>query len=53
VLEEMSKKFEGTVYNNTLRTREGVFAVLEALEFVKKQESLSCIKCSAKLMKVA
>lgn len=53
VFTEMSKKFKGNLYNNILRTKEGVAAVLEALEFVKKQSPLPPIKRREKLMKVA
>jgi uncharacterized protein YkwD len=53
MFEEMSKKFKGDLYDNILRTREGASAVLEACEFVKKQEPLPSIRCNEKLMKVA
>lgn len=53
VFTEMSKKFKGNLYNDILRTNEGVSAVLEALEFVKKQSPLPPVKRHEKLMKVA
>eukprot|EP00826_Nyctotherus_ovalis_P010378 TRINITY_DN12741_c0_g1_i8.p1 TRINITY_DN12741_c0_g1~~TRINITY_DN12741_c0_g1_i8.p1 ORF type:complete len:380 (-),score=125.60 TRINITY_DN12741_c0_g1_i8:103-1242(-) len=50
---EMTKKFKDNLYNNLIRTHEGVAAVQEALEFLKAQQSLPPIKLHEGLEKAA
>ena len=52
-LTEMSKKFKDKVYNDKLITEEGASAVLEAIEFLKAQNSIPPLKLHEALMNVA